>query len=170
MADFSALGIGGDFSALHKTALPARGVCMCAKSILFCLTLCDLVDFSMPDSSVHATLLCPRDSPGKNTEVVSHSLLQGIFPTQGSNLHLLHLLHWQEGSWPLAPPGKPPRDHVLCLVTQLCPTLWDPMDCRRMDTILLCPWDSPGKNTGVEIKEILTPGNVALSSHRCITY
>ena len=27
---------------------------------------------------------------------------------------------------------------------QLCPTLWDPMDCTR----LLCPWDSPGKNTG----------------------
>ena len=33
-------------------------------------------------------------------------LLQGIFPAQGSNLHLLHLLHWQVGSLPLAPPGK----------------------------------------------------------------
>ena len=33
--------------------------------------------------------------------------LQGIFPTQGSNLRLLHLLHWQAGSLPLAPPGKP---------------------------------------------------------------
>jgi len=32
------------------------------------------------------------------------SPLQGIFPTQGSNLHLLH---WQVGSLPLAPPGKP---------------------------------------------------------------
>ena len=28
-------------------------------------------------------LLCPRDSSGKNTGVGSHSLLQGIFPTQG---------------------------------------------------------------------------------------
>ena len=28
-------------------------------------------------------LFCPRNSPGKNTEVGSHSLLQGIFPTQG---------------------------------------------------------------------------------------
>ena len=27
-----------------------------------------------------------------------HFLLQGIFPTQGSNLHLLHLLHWQVDS------------------------------------------------------------------------
>ena len=34
------------------------------------------------------------------------SLLQGIFPTQGSNPHLLHLLHWQAGSLPLVPTGK----------------------------------------------------------------
>ena len=52
-------------------------------------------------------LLCPWDSPGKNTGVGCHALLQGIFPTQGSNSGLLHLLHWQEGSSPLAPPGKP---------------------------------------------------------------
>ena len=32
-------------------------------------------------------------------------LLQGIFPTQGSNLPLLHLLHWQAGALPLVPPG-----------------------------------------------------------------
>ena len=30
------------------------------------------------------------DSPGKDTGVGSHSLLQGIFPTEGSNLGLLH--------------------------------------------------------------------------------
>ena len=35
-------------------------------------------------------LLCPRDSPGKNTGVGSPSLLQGIFPTQGSNPGLPH--------------------------------------------------------------------------------
>ena len=34
-------------------------------------------------------------------------LLQGIFPTQGSNLCLLGFLHWQEDSLPWAPPGKP---------------------------------------------------------------
>ena len=33
--------------------------------------------------------------------------LQGIFPTQGSNLYLLCLLHWQAYSLSLAPPGKP---------------------------------------------------------------
>ena len=37
-----------------------------------------------------ARLLCPWDFPGKNTGVRSVSLLQGIFPTQGSNLGLLH--------------------------------------------------------------------------------
>ena len=35
-------------------------------------------------------LLCQWDSPGKNTGAGSHALLQGIFPTQGSNLGLLH--------------------------------------------------------------------------------
>ena len=35
-------------------------------------------------------LLCPWDSPGKSTGVGSHALLQGIFPTQGSNLGLTH--------------------------------------------------------------------------------
>ena len=37
-----------------------------------------------------AKLVCPWNSPGKNTEVVSGSLLQGIFPDQGSNPGLLH--------------------------------------------------------------------------------
>ena len=30
-----------------------------------------------------------------------HFLLQGFFPTQGTNLHLLHLLNWHAGSLPL---------------------------------------------------------------------
>ena len=37
-----------------------------------------------------ARLLCPWDSPGKNTGVGCHALLQGIFPTQGSNPGLPH--------------------------------------------------------------------------------
>ena len=37
-----------------------------------------------------------------------HARLQGIFPTQGLNLHLLCLLSWQHtSSSPLAPPGEP---------------------------------------------------------------
>ena len=49
----------------------------------------------MSDSAILWTvspvrLLCPWNSPGKNTGVGFHSLLQGIFQTQGSNLSLLH--------------------------------------------------------------------------------
>ena len=40
--------------------------------------------------TVASSLLCPWDSPGKNTGVGGHALLQGIFPSQGSNPHLLH--------------------------------------------------------------------------------
>ena len=40
----------------------------------------------------------PWDSPGKNTGVGSHFILQGIVLSQGSNLHLLCVLHWQVGS------------------------------------------------------------------------
>ena len=43
----------------------------------------------------------------KNTGMGCHAFLQEIFLTQGSNLCLLRLLHWQAGSLPLAPPGKP---------------------------------------------------------------
>ena len=43
----------------------------------------------------------------KNTGVGCHTLLQGIFPTQGLHLSLLCLLDWQEDSLPLVPPGKP---------------------------------------------------------------
>ena len=56
-------------------------VCLVAQS---CLTLCNPMDCRPPGSSVH------RDSPDKNTGVGCHALLQGIFPTQGSNPGLLH--------------------------------------------------------------------------------
>ena len=36
-----------------------------------------------------------------------HALLQGIFPTQGSNLTLQCLLHWQASSLPLSHVGSP---------------------------------------------------------------
>ena len=50
-----------------------------------CPTLCDSMDCSLPGSSVHEIL------QARILEwIVSHSLLQGIFPTQGSNLGLLH--------------------------------------------------------------------------------
>ena len=53
-----------------------------------------------------ARLLCPWNSPGKNTGVGCYALLQGIFPTRGLNPCLPCLLHWQAGSLSLAPPGQ----------------------------------------------------------------
>ena len=66
-----------------------------------------------PRTIVHQAPLCPWDSPGKNTEVSCHALLQGdllnpdIEEPRESNLCLLHLLHWQAGSLPLVPIRKP---------------------------------------------------------------
>ena len=97
-------------------------------------------------------LLCPCDSPGKNTGVGCHFLFQGIFLTQGSKLCLLCLLHWQGDSLPLAPPGKrmlrasTATAAATAKSLQSCPTVWPH---RRQSTRLPCPWDSPGKNTGV---------------------
>jgi len=77
--------------------------------------LCNPMDHSLLGSSVWKSNLA-WDSPGKNTGVGSHALLQGIFPTQGSNLCLLCILHWQVGSLPpLAPPGKPKIENIFPL-------------------------------------------------------
>ena len=61
--------------------------CLVAK---LCRTLCDPMDCSP---------LYPWDFPGRNTGVGCHFLLQGIFPSQGSNPCLLH---WQAESLLLA--------------------------------------------------------------------
>ena len=52
---------------------------LCVLVAQSCPTLCDPMACSPPGTSVHG------DSPGKNTGVDCHSLLQGIFPTQGLN-------------------------------------------------------------------------------------
>ena len=92
--------------------------CVQATSLQLCTTVCTPVDYSPLGSSVHG------DSPGKNTGVGCHALLQGIFLTQGWHLHLLCLLHWQEGSSPRAPPRKPLQRLTMKVKTaHLCPTL-----------------------------------------------
>ena len=76
---------------------------VCAKLLQSCPTLCNPMNCILPGFSVHG------DSLDKYTRVGCHFLLQRIFPTQGSKPHLLPLLHWQEGSLPLAPPSKHQR-------------------------------------------------------------
>ena len=73
-----------------------------------CPTLCDHMDRSPPGSSVHG------DSPGKNTGVGCHTLLQGIFPSQGSN------------------PGLPHCRPILCHRSHQ----GSPLPCLRYDNLL----------------------------------
>ena len=59
-----------------------------------CVFNCSVVSNSLQPQGLQPTrLLCPWESPGKNTGVGCHFLPQGIFPTHGSNLHLLHYRH-----------------------------------------------------------------------------
>ena len=76
-------------------------MCLACSVAQSCLTLCDPMDRSPPASTVHEIF------PGKNTGVGSHFLLQGIFPTQGSNESTSPAL----AGWFVTtePPGKPTK-------------------------------------------------------------
>ena len=103
------------------------------------LTLCDAMGCSKAGTSVRGIF---------QVRILKQVdfLLQGMFPVQGSKLHLLHLLHWQVDSLPLAPPRKAICHNIIIYndfsirniflnfqvqfssVTQSCPTLCDPMN------------------------------------------
>ena len=91
-----------------------------------CLNLCDTMGCSLPGSSVHG------DTPGKNTGVGCHSLLQGFFPTQESNQGILHCnrifyqLSYQFGS-----------------VAQSCPTLCESESQHAGLPVITNSWSSP---------------------------
>ena len=76
-------------------------LCLCAKSLQLCSTLCDPMDCSLPGSCVRGIL------QARILDWVAMPSSGGIFPTQESNWYLLCLLHWHVGSLPLALPGKP---------------------------------------------------------------
>ena len=67
-----------------RSVLRLRWVSEVAQS---CPILCDPMDCSL------TRFLCPWDSPGENTRVGFHFLLQENFPTQGSNPGLPHCRH-----------------------------------------------------------------------------
>ena len=56
-------------------------------AMLSCSVVSD--SFVTPWTAAHR-LFCPWNSPGKNAGVGCHALLQGIFPAQGLNPHLLY--------------------------------------------------------------------------------
>ena len=81
---------GFSFSPLRLPGRLSGSLCE-AKVTQSCPTLSNSMD-------------CPWNSPGQNTGVGSFSLLQGIFPTQGSNPGLAHC---RRNSLPAEPPGSP---------------------------------------------------------------
>ena len=104
-------------------------------------------DSLQPHRLQPARLLCPWDFLGNSTGVDCHFLLQGIFPTQGSNLGLLHC---RQVLYHLSHQGSPKLTweclrgsisgfcillhllmcfHVCVLVAQSCLSLCNPMDC-----------------------------------------
>ena len=81
-------------ASFHFQILPT----LCMLSCFSCVRFCAI--------QWTARILCPLDSPGKNTGVGFYALLQGIFPTQELNHCLLGLPHWLACSLSLVPPGK----------------------------------------------------------------
>ena len=74
-------------------------MCVRAKSLQLCLTLCDPMCRSPPGSSVRGIL------QARILEWVAMSS-SGDFPTQGTKLCVLCFLRWQAASFPLVPPGE----------------------------------------------------------------
>ena len=110
---------GGGGKLQSNLGLISLVLCLCLVS-QSCLTLCNPMDCSPPGSSVYG------DSPGKNTGVGCHALLQVIFPTQGLNPGLPHC---RQILLPCEAQGKPSliRSSILWLkysYLKLAGTFW----------------------------------------------
>ena len=89
--------------------------------------VCSVLSESLwPHGLQPARLLCPWNYPHKNIGVDCHFLLHRFFPTQGSNLQLMQLLHWQAESLPLRHLGSPlyccESESIICSIVSL--SLW----------------------------------------------
>ena len=99
------------WNATQVLPTPCYGVqCLVAQS---CLTLCDPMDCNPSGSSVLG------ESPGKNTGVGCHALLQGIFTTQGSRIIGRFFSIWAMGEaqeywngYPIPFPGYLPNPGI----------------------------------------------------------
>ena len=77
--------------ALAGRFFTTRATWEALSTTVHCSASCSVVSDSLRPHGLEANrLLCPWDSPGKNTGVGHHFLLHRISPTQGSNPGLLH--------------------------------------------------------------------------------
>ena len=135
---------GPDIDRIYSFYSDLAVLCLC---ISFCFFFCHLVmsDFCAPWTA--AWLLCPSPSP-RVSQVHIHCVSDAIQPTHAFA--------------------------VLCLVTQSCPTLCDPMDCNPPGSSV--HGDSLGKNTRVSCHALLQAifptqeSNPGLSHCRQILY
>ena len=102
-----------------------------------------------------------------------HFLFQGMIPTQGLNWRLPQLLHWQVGSLPHKPPGKPSppmggsinawlwwSEGLTFWTVVLEKTLASPLDCREIQPVHSegdQPWDFFGRNDAKAETPVLWP-------------
>ena len=108
------------WSAQKKYLTITTSISICSSlHVDVCLHACSVMsDSLLPHGLWPVRLLCPRNSPGKNTRVGSHFLLQGIFLTQQLNLSPLRLLFWQVGSLTAEPPEIYSQMHI-CTYTYI---------------------------------------------------
>ena len=95
------------YTYLFSSTKPIRtlvSLCCCCLVARSCPTFCDFMDCSPPGSSVHGI------SQARILEC--HFLLQGIFLSQGANLHFLH---WQADSLPLSHQESPLNTLKYCV-------------------------------------------------------
>ena len=118
-------------------------------SCFFVCVGCSVVSDSLQLHGLEpARLLCPWNSPGKNTGVGCHFLLRCLlylFLNPWSQKFAVQLSTTMDTY--LGIKYEVDKAMRACSVAQLCPILCNPMDCS--------PWYFPGKNTGVGCHFIL---------------
>ena len=109
---------------LHVYSCPANRITRNGFSrlqIYMCVHACSvspvMSDYLRHHGLQPTRLLCPWDSPGKNTGVGCHALLQRSFPTQASNPHLLHCRQILT--------AEPLMKHTYALIYNICFSLSD---------------------------------------------
>ena len=116
---------------------------------LLCEVASVMSDSVQPHGQQSTRLLHPQDSPGRNTGVGCHFLLH-IYRWGNWNSAMVGNLFWDQAVsgrariWSSV--SKWGFQCFACICAQLCLTL---QPSGLQPTRFLCPWDSPGKNTGV---------------------
>ena len=135
------------------------GEVICCDFCCCCLVSKSCLSFATPWTVAHQAPLSMGFSR-KNTGGSCHFLLQGIFPTQGLNLSLLGLMHWQADSLPLSH-LRGPCCHIDCSLIGITPFLVFPCDSSSIARRKMKTWhfsSDHGPLWGTEMQN-LDPSN-----------